>query len=172
VLLVRHTAPDVAPGVCYGRLDLGLAAGSDASIAACLTALPPVCRVISSPARRCRVLAEAIAARDGADLRLDDRLWELAFGSWEGVAWDAISRSCLDAWAADPWGYAPGGGETLGLLWERVADFLAVEGTRSDGLAIVSHHGPLRVLAAQRRGWPWQRLWEMSFACGGHLEVA
>ena len=34
IYLVRHTTPDIVPGICYGRQDLGLAASFDAEAAA------------------------------------------------------------------------------------------------------------------------------------------
>ena len=42
------------------------------------------------------------------------------FGAWEGVAWHDISRAHVDAWAADLPHYAPGGGESLASMLQRV----------------------------------------------------
>jgi alpha-ribazole phosphatase len=98
------------------------------------------------------VLAEALAARDGAELSLDPRLLELDFGAWEGSRWDAVPRSGIDAWAADVIHYAPGNGESLSLLWSRVQEFRRQLGDPRCSVAVVSHHGPLRALAAQFAG--------------------
>jgi alpha-ribazole phosphatase len=118
LVLVRHPPPDIAPGICYGRLDLGLRADGSGAVAAVVASLAAhrVTRIWSSPARRCRVVAEAI----GAPVRLDPRLLELDFGAWEGVAWDDVPRAALDAWAADPLGFAAPGGETGAALLARV----------------------------------------------------
>ena len=67
--------------------------------------------VWSSPAVRCRGLAEAIAAVLRVPLREDQRLWELDFGAWEGRPWETIAREDLDRWALDPLGFAPPGGD-------------------------------------------------------------
>jgi len=140
--LLRHLPTNIAPGHCYGRLDL------PAGRAGMAVPLPPGFRaqaLFSSPARRCVALAEAVAARTGLPITLDERLWELDFGAWEGLAWDDVPRAALDAWAADPWGFAPPGGESGAALVARVRGFHA---TLRQSSIIVSHGGPLKVLAA------------------------
>jgi len=98
--------------------------------------------VIASPALRCRRLAEELAARDGVALSLDARLWELDFGDWEGVPWDAIRRTDSDPWADNPWTIAPPGGETFAEVHARVAGAIA---KAVPGTALVCHAGPIRV---------------------------
>ena len=145
VALVRHLPTDVPPGHCYGRLDLP--PGDAADPAPVLAALRgfPVRRLVSSPARRCRALAETIGGALGARVELDGRLQELDFGAWEGLAWEVVPREALDDWAADPWGFAPPGGESGAGLVGRVRAFHA---ELRAGAVVVSHGGPLKVLAA------------------------
>jgi alpha-ribazole phosphatase len=147
VVLVRHPAPDIAAGVCYGRLDVPLRAG--ATLASSLPALD-LARIWTSPSQRCRAVAEAMAR----PLRVEARLLELDFGAWEGMAWDAVPRAALDAWAADPLGFAPPGGESGAALLARVRavhrDLLAA----GEDCAVISHGGPLKLLAALLRGDP------------------
>ena len=166
LLLVRHTPPRIAPGHCYGRLDVPLAASAATDIATAVAALPRVAHVICSPAQRCLPLGAALARRDAAELVLEPALAELDFGSWEGVAWDAIERSAIDAWAADPWGYAPGGGESLSTLWSRVAALLAKLPPAPVPVAVVSHHGPLRVMLLQLLQRPWRELFDYQLDFG------
>jgi len=148
--LIRHTAVLAAPGLCYGRLDLPPADEAPALVAR-IAALRP-CIIVTSPSARCRVLAERAAVRAAADLRTDVRLRELDFGAWEGRAWADIPRAELSSWAADPLRLAPPGGERGADLIARVHacydDLPCLAGT----VAIVSHGGPLRVLAALARG--------------------
>jgi len=59
VIFLRHPKPAAATGLCYGRTDLDIAPEGEAQIAAALLAVPPVTRVIASPALRCRKLAES-----------------------------------------------------------------------------------------------------------------
>ncbi len=141
VIFLRHPRPEVVAGICYGRMDLAAGPEAGAEIAAALAATPPVGRVVASPARRCRGLAEALAARAGVALELDERLWEMDFGAWEGMSWDAIRRADSDPWAADPWTIAPPGGETFAAVHARVAAVLAGAGP---GTALVCHAGPIR----------------------------
>lgn len=141
MIFLRHPRPAVAPGICYGRLDLDAGPGAAAEIMAALAATPPVRRVIASPARRCRGLAEALARRDDAALDHDARLLEMDFGAWEGQPWAGIDRAESDPWAADPWTIAPPGGECFAALHARVAEVL--EQVRP-GTALVCHAGPIR----------------------------
>ena len=131
----------IAPGVCYGRLDVALAAGL----------LPPWdghgATLWSSPAQRCRLIAEQIGTPC-----LDPRLLELDFGAWEGLPWDDVPRDALDAWAADVLGFAPPGGESGAALVARVTAFYGDLGP--GGHVVVSHGGPLKVLAALARDQP------------------
>ncbi|MEO1458980.1 MAG: histidine phosphatase family protein [Pseudomonadota bacterium] len=139
--LLRHPRPRVAPGLCYGRLDLAPGEGAPREIAAVLAALPPVSAVLTSPTRRCLALATAVAAREGLPLCRDARLQELDFGRWEGRRWDEIDRRESDPWAEDPLNRAPPGGE-------RFADLLAwvgaVLGAAPPGAALICHAGPIR----------------------------
>ncbi len=139
IWLLRHHAVQVAAGTCYGRLDVPLAEPARA------VALPEGVPVFSSPARRCVELA----ATSAPAFTTDARLLELDFGDWEGQAWDAVPRAALDAWAADPWGFAPPGGENGHALLARVQAFW-------DGaprpVVIISHGGPLRLLRALAEG--------------------
>jgi alpha-ribazole phosphatase len=150
ILLVRHPAPDIEVGRCYGRLDVGLSASGHADLGrlAGILAATDIGRVWTSPARRCRRVAEAATAFP----ILDHRLQELDFGRWEGMWWDEVGRAELDAWAADPAFYAPPGGETGATLIRRVQavcrDLLAA----GEDCIIVTHGGPLKVMSSLLRG--------------------
>lgn len=141
MIFLRHPRVDAAPGLCYGRLDVVAGPGEAAEIARALGITPEGRRVVASPARRCRGLAEALAARDGVALELDARLGELDFGAWEGRRWDDIDRRESDPWAANPVAVAPPGGETFAALMERVG---AALGELGPGDLVVAHAGPIR----------------------------
>lgn len=154
--LQRHTAVAVAPGTCYGRLDLDLAASAAGDIAAAAAQLAGFAgaRLWSSPAVRCRRLTEALAPRVGNEPLFDDRLLELHLGDWEGKAWDEVPRDDLDRWAADPLGFAAPGGETGAALIARVTDAFAEITSQPGDHVVVTHGGPLRVLSALARRAP------------------
>ncbi len=146
ILLVRHPAPDIAPGHCYGRLDVGLSAAGLLAADGLRARLGAagIAQRTSSPARRCRTIDEAAT--------LDDRLQELDFGAWEGRPWDGIDRAALDAWAADPLGFAPPGGEAGAALLARVTAFATDLLRRGQDAIVITHGGPLRLLPALLQG--------------------
>jgi alpha-ribazole phosphatase len=153
IVLIRHLALLIEPGICYGRLDVAPdpAAADQAVALLAHPALARVTRVWTSPSRRCRWLAEKIASALPAALMVDPRLRELDFGDWEGRSWDSIDRPALDLWAASPLTFAPPGGESGAALIARVGDFHAALG-HGESCIIVSHGGPLKVLAAMLEG--------------------
>ncbi len=166
LLLVRHTQPDIAPGICYGRLDVELAPSQRTDIECALKKLPLVSAIYSSPSRRCALLAEALAHRDQVAVTLDDRLRELDFGIWEGCPWDQISIAEIDHWSKDLWSVAPGQGENLQALWARITSFRLSLPHSDQTIAIVSHLGPLRAFSCQLRGSDWSTLFDQSLAYG------
>jgi alpha-ribazole phosphatase len=171
--LVRHTAPDIAPGICYGRLDLPLAASWPADLEQCLRWIPVATHILTSPARRCRALAEAVAARDGIDVVEDQRLWELDFGQWEGVRWDDIPRIDIDHWNSEIVERAAGGGESFRSLWGRVAALeQELRDSRTGTTVVVGHHGSLRCLHALLLGRSPQEMWQLRIPFGGVIECA
>jgi alpha-ribazole phosphatase len=147
--LIRHPAVQVAPGVCYGRLDVPLAPEAMADVTRIARAVAgSAARVWTSPARRCRAVAEAI----GGEIVADARLLELDFGAWEGLPWDQVPRAELDRWAADPPGFAPPDGESGAALLARVGSFHADLLARGEDAVVVAHGGPLKLLIALLRG--------------------
>lgn len=154
IVLIRHPRPLIAPGVCYGRLDIPLHPSAAANITR-LTADPALCgvsHVWSSPATRCRTLADAITLATGAALAIDNRLRELDFGEWEGRAWTSVNRACLDRWAMAPLSFAPPGGESGAAIIARVRAFQAELQRDQRDCVVVSHGGPLKILSALLRG--------------------
>ena len=153
LILVRHPAPVVGPGICYGSSDLE---ADPAALEAALAALPAQLQsdarstpIYTSPLRRCAVLAEALAVRmQTAPPIADARLAEMDFGAWEGKAWNDIPRAEVDAWADDLVHYAPGGGETVLQVAARVSAFL--DECENDAI-VICHAGTIRLLTALSR---------------------
>ena len=172
IVLIRHTPVQAAPGLCYGVTDLPLAATASRDIEEVLRDLRAVDDVVSSPATRCRRLAEAIAARDQCGLRIAPALRELDFGAWEGLPWDAIDRRESDPWAEDPWNRAPPGGESESALWRRLQGWLADSTPPPQGrVASVAHGGPLRLLRCHFEGRRLEDRWSASLALGSVVEL-
>ena len=150
--LLRHLAPLVKPGICYGRTDLAVEARRlEHALPGLRARLPAVILVISSPLARCASLAVAL----DANARFDARLAELDFGTWEMRSWDEIARAEVDAWAADVANYRPGGGQSVMDMALKVDDFYASLLRQSLAEAvIVCHAGTMRLLAARQAGLP------------------
>ncbi len=149
--LVRHCAPLVEPGVCYGRSDLPVDPDVQANALPTLrAALPAGVAIHASPLQRCALLARALGRSDAI---LDARLAELDFGSWELRRWDDIARSEIDAWAADTVHYRPGGGENLLAMAIRIDAFYAsLMASGAAEAVVICHAGSIRLLAARARG--------------------
>lgn len=122
--LLRHAQPLIAPGVCYGQLDVP--AEPSATLQAGMrfaAAMPRGARVRTSPLQRCEQLAQALQAPE-ALLTTDARLQEMHFGRWEGQSWNDIGRAAVDAWSQDLYTHAPGDGESLAAMLARVRSAL------------------------------------------------
>ncbi|MCX6951418.1 MAG: alpha-ribazole phosphatase family protein [Verrucomicrobia bacterium] len=168
VVLIRHTRIVAPPGVCFGRSDVPLAATFPDEAEDVRARLPWVpAEVWSSPAPRCRALADRLGA---ARVRLDPRLQELNFGAWEGRRWDDFRSPESEAWALDPWNQRPPGGESAAELWARVdalrADLLTRGGDR---IAIVTHAGVIRAWRGLTAGKSLREVWSEPVEFGGIL---
>ncbi|MBE0474633.1 histidine phosphatase family protein [Rhodoferax sp.] len=123
IWLVRHAQPLIAPGVCYGALDVPADAQATQQAAQGLAqCLPAQVRALVSPLQRCQQLAQALQVLR-PDLRFDTelRLREMNFGSWEGQRWDALPAESFDAWTKAFWRHPVGGGECVADFMGRVA---------------------------------------------------
>lgn len=124
--IARHAQPLVAPGVCYGALDLLADTAATAASAQRLAAvLPQRLNVRHSPLQRCEQLAHALLAlRPDLTLEAAPELVEFNFGIWEGRAWHDIARADIDAWTAQFAHHRPGGGDSLAAMLARVSTAL------------------------------------------------
>lgn len=156
--LIRHPAPQVAAGVCYGRSDLPLAEDAALAAARIRPQLPPQLPLYTSPLQRCRQLADALHAAPCSDPRLQ----EMDFGAWEMLPWQSIQREALDGWAADPLGYCPPRGETVAQLQQRVLGFID-EKRDLERVALVTHAGVMKVVVGLAHGLPPEQWMALRF---------
>jgi broad specificity phosphatase PhoE len=107
---------------------------------------------VASPMLRTRETMERLREAIGLypnHYRLDERLVELTFGSWEGMTWKEVRKHEPQLAALreqDKWNYAPpGGGESYAMLADRVRPILA-DLTRPT--VLVAHGGVARAFLA------------------------
>jgi len=152
LFLIRHGRP-VCSGVCYGQTDVPCEPVPDELV---WEGTRPR-RIVASDIGRCRELAARIAAVCECPLEFDPNLRELDFGEWEGRSWDALAREegpRFDRWMANYLVETPPGGESHGMLAERVGRALAAAQAAGDDVAWVTHAGPIRVAVACLLGLP------------------
>ncbi|MCM2346434.1 histidine phosphatase family protein [Acidovorax soli] len=180
--LVRHAQPLVAPGTCYGAVDVPADAAATRVAAQRLAdALPPKARVFHSTLQRCALLAHDLQAlRPDLASNPDARLREMDFGHWEGRAWEHIGKTAIDAWTAAFATYAPGGGESLSAMLARVS--LALRAAQpqpakqaAQDVVWITHAGVARCVAwLQARGdgvWPRPEQWPAAAPAWGEWEI-
>ncbi|MDZ7855791.1 histidine phosphatase family protein [Sphaerotilus sp.] len=139
----RHPRPEGAQGRCVGRTDLPVDPRRAKRLARRIQAaasrhgLPRV--VHTSPLRRCADVGRWLR-RWGWRHCIDSRLLEMDFGVWDGRPWHSISKPEVDAWCADFARTAPGGGECLQAMFERVAVW-----ETTSPCVVVAHAGWMQV---------------------------
>lgn len=176
LVLIRHPAPAIDAGVCYGKSDVPLAgdalAAADTLVRRLAAIDAPLPQALwTSPLTRCASVAAPLAQRFACERTVDARLQEIDFGAWEGVRWDAIDRAALDAWAADLRHARMHGGESVAQFSARVSEWLgawrafcAVSAVSRSH--VVTHAGVMRVLASLTLGVPLEALlkWPLGMA--------
>ncbi len=119
--------------------------------------------VYSSPLCRAADTAAEINKVCGFEVRLDARLAEGSFGSWEGLSRsEVMNLSIQDAellarWESDP-SFAPPGGESMAEVQERMLSLIQeLEYTLPGAeVVLVSHVGPVKAAVAATLGIPLQ----------------
>jgi probable phosphoglycerate mutase len=165
IAFVRHgqTASNRG-GQLQGRFDAPLTAEGEAQakrVAAALEHEAPV-RVVTSPLIRARKTADAIAARIGVEVEIDQRLVELDYGEWDQRLLTEVPTEAWREWRASP-SFTPPGGESLEAVNARVVDFCTSRlGEWGDDLVVaVSHVSPIKVAVCWALGVDERVSWRM-----------
>ena len=122
--VVRHAQPLIAPGICYGALDVLAGAQATQHAAEKLAAeLPLGIAVLTSTLQRCEQLAQDLyGLRPDLTIQHEPRLVEMNFGVYDGIAWADIPKDALDTWTADFAHHRFGGQESVAQFMARVAE--------------------------------------------------
>ena len=121
-------------------------------------------RIISSPLRRARETATAIAEAVGLGVDVDRRLVEMDYGDWDERSFSEFPPEDLARWRKDAT-FAPPGGESLIAVGERVAS-LCTELIDGPVVIAVSHVSPIKAAVLWAMDADPLLAWRM------HLDVA
>ncbi|MFF4531713.1 bifunctional RNase H/acid phosphatase [Streptomyces sp. NPDC001407] len=145
--------------------------------AAALAARGTVQAVVTSPLRRCRETAAAVAARLGLEVRVEEGLREASFGAWEGLTFAEVKErhpADLDAWLASSKAAPTGGGESFATVARRVAltrdRLLARYAGRT--VLLVTHVTPVKTLVRLALGAAPESLFRMELSAASLSAVA
>ncbi len=169
--LIRHTTPNVAPGICYGQADLDVtdSFSKEAQIVRSKL-LDQYDRVYSSPLQRCSKLASACTAQN---VELDERLMEFNFGAWELKPWDQITGPEAQAWFDDFVETPCPDGESLMQMQSRVLNFYEeVINSEVESVAVFTHSGVQRIIHAQILATPLEHIFRLQLAYGTVIECS
>ncbi|MEV6134277.1 bifunctional RNase H/acid phosphatase [Streptomyces violaceusniger] len=182
-VLLRHGETPLTPEKRFsgsGGTDPGL---SDVGrhqaerVAAALAARGTIQAIVTSPLRRCRETADAVARRLGLDVRVEEGLRETDFGAWEGLTFAEVKErhpDDLEAWLASTKVAPTGGGESFATVTRRVAlsrDKLIARYTGRTVL-LVTHVTPIKTLVRLALGAPPETLFRMELSAASLSAVA
>jgi broad specificity phosphatase PhoE len=170
--LIRHGATPAnqqQPYILQGRgIDTSLSdtGRQQAAAVAGFLANRPLDAVISSPMKRARETADAIALPHQIKASVLDNISECDVGRWEGRDWDSIMQDDAEAYSRfidDPGIHSYPDGESYQDVLDRVGtpidDLLDIH--RGQTVALVAHNIVNRVYLARLMGWPISRAREI-----------
>ena len=179
LLLLRHAETDWnREGRYQGWTDTDLSevGRGQAEAAGRLLARQPLAAVWSSPLRRARDTAAAIASAKGLAVKEHAAFREMRFGDWEGLTRTEVAARFPEAhqsWLDTPHLVARIGGETLDEVRRRVLDGLEELKRTHDGetICLVSHGISVRILILEALGLGLERLWSLQVSSTGISEL-
>ncbi|WP_327157202.1 bifunctional RNase H/acid phosphatase [Streptomyces tubercidicus] len=183
LVLLRHGETALTPEKRFsgsGGTDPELSAAGRRQAEAAATALAArgtIQAVVSSPLRRCRETAEAVAARLGLEVRIEEGLRETDFGAWEGLTFAEVRERFpedLDAWLGSARVAPTGGGESFAAVARRVAVARDKLLARYAGktVLLVTHVTPVKTLVRLALGAPPESLFRMELSAASLSAVA
>lgn len=151
IYLIRHTAPLIEKGTCYGQADIDVKDSFHAEAAIIRSVLPgDISSIYSSPLQRCSKLAEHLFP--GAAINWEHQLKEINCGEWELLKWDDIPADVIDPWMKDYVNVRIPGGENYIDLYTRVIEtFLRIASDPAPAV-VVTHGGVIRSILAHITG--------------------
>lgn len=171
IILIRHTTPKIAKGICYGQTDLDITDTFLEEIKPIIKEIPVNNDEIiyySSPLKRCKKLAEKLSNK----IIFDDRLKELDFGDWELQNWNDINKEELDHWMNNFVKVAATNGESYLDLHARTTDFLSdIAKQNPKKVIIITHAGVIRSLYSFIKKTSLETSFDLKLEYGQVLEI-
>lgn len=147
IYVIRHTAPLIEKGTCYGQADIDVTETFEAEAAIIRQHVPDGLQAVySSPLQRCSKLASWLFP--GHTIRYEHDLKEINCGEWELQRWDDIPRAIMDPWMNDFVNVAIPGGESYVEVYDRVSRCFDAVAATGENAAIVTHGGVIRSILA------------------------
>ncbi len=182
-VLLRHGETALTPQKRFsgsGGTDPELSAAGRSqaeAAAAALAARGTIQAVVSSPLRRCRETAQAVADLLGQEVRIEEGLRETDFGAWEGLTFGEVRERFpddLDAWLGSSKAAPTGGGESFATVARRVAVARDKLLARYAGktVLLVTHVTPIKTLVRLALGAPPESLFRMELSAASLSAVA
>ena len=120
-------------------------------------------RVVSSPLSRCIATARMSADRLGLGVETENRLVEIAHGTWEGRYRDELAANDAEryrTWRSDPARVGFDGGETLADVLARWRSFASDLVVRDEPTLIVTHDAVVRCALVDLEGRSLDDFWK------------
>jgi probable phosphoglycerate mutase len=151
-----------------GKTDIPLSEEGLAQARATAEALrnTPLTAVLTSPLRRARQTAEAIAALHGISVEPDTRLSDISFGLWEGLGVEEVARrypELYGRWRAEPQTVVFPGGESLAEVRHRAEELLQELAAERAGevVCMVSHRVVNKLILLSVLGLGNEHFWRI-----------
>jgi len=127
-------------------------------------------RIVSSPLLRCHATAKFVGDALDLEVETDERLIEIAHGTWEGRLREEIAANDPEryrTWRHDPARVGFEGGETLLDVQARWREF-AEHFDASRETLVVTHDAIVRVALLAQTGGPLDDFWKMPVENAGY----
>lgn len=156
IILIRHGEPvETAKGICYGKLDIGLAecGKTQTEATAKLLSKFEITSIYASPRLRAQETAKIIAAKIGLFYKTEPKFAEIDFGDFEGLRYEEVEQkfpAIYRTWMETPTEAEFPNGESFVQMQTRVLNI--TENLRQKHIGetcvFVSHGGVNRIILA------------------------
>jgi alpha-ribazole phosphatase len=175
IILARHGETDWNTGEIFrGRADVPLNATGlrQAKLLAEYLKGEKIDAVYSSPLQRAVKTAEAIAARQGLDIKTVENINDIDYGEWQGLSLDEVKErypELYQDWLDTPEQVRLPGGESLAEVRGRVMPFVddAMMRCGEGKIVMVSHRVVHKVLTCALLGLDNDSFWNFRLDTGG-----